>query len=173
MRFPQLRWSVVATTFLVCAGILFGGHQLWRLNAVQKPLQNNISQIAGVAAVDIDQHTGRIALSLEPEADFVQTASAVNRLLLEESMARVKPDWIDAPSEALLSARNKLDLILREAQQRHEYVLMEQRLAASLADSQIVYQLGVDERWIYLCLQDESSTLLDVIPITNNGGDSR
>jgi hypothetical protein len=174
MKLPRLNWPIVAFAFIACSTLLFLGHWLWQRNAIDRPLLEKLSQIEGIAEAVLDNSDQgqRIRLTADQSIDFLSAAPQVQQLLQQNDVP-AKVIWPTDDAPELLEARRGLDFILREAQIRHEYVTMGERAEQELCFSPVTYQLGVDERFIYLKLQHQQHIWLEVLPVILPGGASR
>lgn len=174
MKLPRLKWPIVVFTFVACLLILFVGHWLWQRNAIDRPLLDRLSQIEGVseAVLENGDHGPRIQLQVEQSIDFLVAAPKVQQVL-RQNQVTAEVIWPIDDVPELSTARRSLELILREAQVRQEYVLMGERVEQSMRSEPVSYQLGVDERFLYLKLQHENHVWLEVLPVISPGGGGR
>lgn len=171
VKLPKMKWFIVVVTLAVSLPMLFGGYWLWQRHAINQPLIDQLRQVPGVNAVQLDKDRSglRIDLVAEQSIDFVQTAPVV-QALVDEVAKGAEITWGNNSDAALAETRKTLDFILREAQIRHEYVTMLERVRTKLGPTDVVFQLGVDERFIYLKLQLDEQVWLETLPVINQGG---
>jgi hypothetical protein len=176
VKFPKLKWPIVVISFAACLLMLFAGYWLWQRNAVSGPLQEQLASVPGVTNVVIDNSREgvKIELATDPDANFVQTAETV-RTWLKENVSGTQPEliWQDNRDPNLKQVRDSLNFILREAEYRHEYVTMADRVQSALQHSDVQYQLGVDDQAIYLKLQQGDKVWLEVLPVISQGGEGQ
>jgi len=151
--------------------LLFAGYWFWQRHAISQPLVEQLRNVPGVTDVQLERgRTGpQVKLSAAASIDFVQVAPEI-RSLVDETAKDAAIVWNNRSDDDLSAVRQSLDFILREAQTRHEYVAMQQRVADLLQREGLVYQLGVDERFIYLKLQQGDAIWLEMLPVIRQGG---
>lgn len=170
---PKLNWIVVAVVLCLTAGLLYVGYSEWQLRVIQNPLREKLTQITGVASVQLQtrQQATVLAIAVEPQADFPQVASQVSSIIRQEAPHdKSELVWEDNPSEHLLAVRKQLNLVLQEARWRYQFVLLQERLEEITKAEAISYQLGVDDEYIYLGLSDGAHTLRETFPLLQLGG---
>lgn len=173
MKLPKLNWAVVTVVLCLTAGLLYFGYSEWQLRVIQNPLQERISQVAGISTVQFQtgERATVLTIDVDPEVDFPQVASQVSGVIRQEMLhGTSEVVWKDSPNEHLLEVRKQLSLILQEARWRHQFVLMQERLEQVVQAERVSYQLGVDEEYIYLSLQAGSHVMREAIPLLQVGG---
>ncbi len=171
MKLPRMKWPVVIVTLVITLPVLFAGYWFWQRHAINQPLVEQLRGIPGVNDVQIEQSRAGLQIKLAATAsiDFVQVAPEI-RSLVDETAKGAAIVWNNQLDGELGEARQSLDFVLREAQIRHEYVAMQERVADSMKRQGLAYQLGVDERFIYLKLQQGDSVWLEMLPVIRQGG---
>lgn len=176
MKLPEMKWSIVLVAFGLASAMLFAGYWMWQRSAVLAPLQEQLTTVSGVENVKISREQSGICvrLSIRNDADFAAVGEQVDQLL-ENSLPGQQVDiiWLDARSDALSSVRAAIDLSLKEAQRRHEFVVMSNRIAQIAQEANVEYRVGVGERAIYLELRAGDNVLYDVLPVIPAGGEGR
>lgn len=171
MKLPKMKWPVVIITLAVTLPLLFAGYWFWQRHTINRPLADQLQEVPGIREVQLATGRSRLQIRLVAETaiDFTVVAPKI-QTLVDETAKGADIVWNNQPDGALAETRQSLDFILREAQIRHEYVSMQQRVADRLQQSGIVYQLGVDERFIYLKLQQGEQVWLEMLPVIRQGG---
>ena len=131
MRLPKLNWAIVIGVLFLTTALLYIAYSTWQFRAIRTPLLDSLNQISGVSNVQLvtKQHQISLRIGVHAEANFPALASQINQLLQQALPGRsVEIVWEDHPTGKLLQLRDQLNLILGEAQRRHEYVLMDYRV---------------------------------------------
>lgn len=170
---PKLNWAVIGLVLLLTAGLLYGGYKQWQLRTIQNPLLVKLNEIDGVLDVDLSKTRQKIVLKIgvSDNGHFPQIARQIYALLREEEPGlQSEIIWSDSANESLQALRSRMDLMVSEAQWQHEFMLLQARMTQELAGTDVSYQLGVDEDYIFLCLQEGDKVMRESIPLLGNGG---
>ncbi len=176
MKLPEIKWPIALIAFGLASTMLFAGYWLWQRSAVQGPLEEQLAAVSGVTAVELKNGRDEFSLklSIKDDADFSLVGEEVNRVL-EKAVPRQQIDitWEDTRNAQLTDVRAAVDLTLKEAQRRHEFVLMTDRIAQIAKQAGAAYRVGVGEQSIYVELRAGDNVLYDVLPIIQAGGEDR
>lgn len=167
MNLRKLNWFVVILVLVISMACFYFGHQQWRIRIIDRPLEANIRAVAGVKDADCFSK-GRetiITVELAEESSFPRVAAGLQKILNDQG-SRATVNWHQKPSAGLEEVRAKLNLVLAEAQWRHEFVLMQERLEGIALEAGLSYEVDVDESNIYLSLKEGEFALYETIPLS-------
>ena len=161
----KLHIGVILGVFFATCGSLFVAYQLWWAHGVRAPLESRLSSIITPGAWHWEGRGADILnIEIVREADFPAVAA---RVMDELGMAPrdITPLFKDNPNTELNSLRRSLDLAFWEARYHHSYLALEQQVAEAAGALEVCWQLGVDERNIYLSLSGGDHYLQEVLPL--------
>lgn len=176
MKLPNLNWFLVAVVFVLTAGLLYVGHNVWHLRVIQNPLRESLMQIDGVDSVDVkkNQYSLHLSISTATGADFPLLARQVYSVLRQENSYSIdEVFWNDNPNYHLQAVHEEMNIVLQEARWRHQFVQLQENLEQVAQSAAISYQLGIDEGYIFLSLSDGTHHLQEAIPLLHTGGGDR
>lgn len=168
----NFNWLLVIVIAVLTGMLFYGVYEFWQINYQQRCLRQKLLQLPAIASLELHNQRGILQLDIEPcmEADFPTLAMQVKELLEQERPGQgIAVNWISRTDARLLQLRQQMELPLREAQRRHEYVLLSQRLQQIVADEPVTCQLGVDNSQIYLKLRSGDHQLVEAMLIIEAG----
>lgn len=165
----KLRLLPALLTFVIASGLLFGGYFFYQVQAVDRPLEADVSGTEGVAHAEVATSRTRIEirLQLERDADLRTVYRAVQQLAEERGTGRelvIELDGEPTP-ELLLIWQNAL-FHVAEAMDNRRYGDVPRLMDQLQHDhAGLTAHAAMDEGHIYVTLRLDGSTLYRVLPL--------
>lgn len=164
----KVRLLPVLLTFLISAGLLFGGWFTYQSVAVENPINDMIDSVAGIedASIELDRDLLLIRVRLTDEAEL----STLYHSLLEQSYAivsdrTVRLEIVDESTEALNRIWQAVLFDVAEAMDSQRYSSIPKRMQ-ELADETpgLKAETAMDERNVYITLKHDGAAKYVVLP---------
>jgi len=161
----QFKILVFIITLILALGVFLGSYALYKKFGVEKPLLEQLSAVPAVERVSMEKEGKKYIFEIELKKieNIQEEYTEINQVIssrLEEGgyEIRIKGNG----NEKLKEFFNELQPAIYEALAYDRYVWLEEEIARKSAENQINYKMFVDEKYLYLQLEDESKYIYKI-----------
>jgi len=179
MKNSEFKIITAVISLFVTLAILLGGYNLYNKYMVEKPLTTQLAALPAVKSVKITKVDKEYLIQVELEQvdniqdSYNQIESTINGKIKN---VKCKIEIQDAGSKELSHFYNELQPVLYQGLSEQQYLWLDEQIKERSGDKGIESRLYVDDKRVYLQLEDADSYLYKTFDIaqtqTNGGGDS-
>lgn len=179
MKNSEFKIITAVISLFVTLVILLGGYNLYNIFMVEKPLTTQLAALPTVKSAKVSKVDKEYLIQLELEQvdniqySYNQIESTINGKIKND---KYKIETQDVDSKKLSQFYNELQPVLYQGLSGQQYLWLDEQIKARGSDKGIESRLFVDDKRVYLQLEDADSYLYKTFDIsqtqTSGGGDS-
>ena len=179
MKNSEFKIITAVISLFVTLAILLGGYNLYNKYMVEKPLTTQLAMLPTVKSANIKKIDNEYLIQLQlKQVDNIQDSynqieATINRKIKND---KFKIEIQDAGNKQLSQFYNDLQPVLYQGLSGQQYLWLDEQIKERSNNKGIESQLYVDDKRVYLQLEDADSYLYKTFDIaqtqSSGGGDS-
>ncbi len=179
MKNSEFKIITAVISLIVTLAVLLGSYNLYNKYVVEKPLTRELATLPTVKSAKIMKVDKEYFIQLQLEQvdniqdSYTQIESIINSKIKN---AKYKIEIQDADSKELSHFYNELQPVLYQGLSAQRYLWLDEQIKERSSNKGIESRLYVDDKRVYLQLEDADSYLYKTFDIaqtqTSGGGDS-
>lgn len=164
MKRPNIKWTIILITILVTIAVLNGGQAFWHRYAVEKPLSQALQSIKGVESFYWENSAADDTMRLHVTLGNVDTFKTAYQNINDSAahiLGQKKYSIIihDHRTPELEQLYDSIELYIQEAIFTGNFSAMAEHIQQKAAASGAAVHISVDEKYVYLDLRQDASTM--------------
>jgi len=165
MRNKQFKVLAFITSLVLALGVFLGSYAFYKKFEVEQPLLEQLSAMPSVEQVSMEKEKGEYVFDIKlKKVDNIQEEyEKINQVInskLEKETYDIKIQ--DDGNRKLQEFSDQLQPAVYEALAHNRYVWLEEEIAEKSAENQLNYRIFVDEKHLYLQLEDGSKYIYKI-----------
>jgi hypothetical protein len=155
----EFRVIISIVALILALGIFLGGYKLYNVYGVEEPLKEAIAERDTVEAVQVskDGKTYNINISLKKITNLQKEYLEIEKIICNKiEPGSFKLAVKGKSTQELDELQSSLKMALYEALANNRFVWLENEMASRIDHDRFSYRLYVDERHLYLQIEDGS-----------------